>query len=117
MNCTSSTPQGSGWQPPSTLNLAQKRTAKNISIEDVANSTRINPLYLRAIEAEDFAQLPGGIYAVSYVRQYAAATGCDVNDVLARYHSAVEPRACPESPSVPVPVLDLFLAPRLSHHR
>jgi len=79
------------------LNLAQKRGERNISIDDIANSTRISPLYLRAIEAEDFAQLPGGIYAVSYIRQYAAATGCDENDVLARYRSAVGPQDSPEN--------------------
>jgi cytoskeletal protein RodZ len=71
------------------LHLAQKRLAKNISLEDITSSTCINPRYLRAIEIEDFAQLPGGIYAVSYIRQYAAATGCDENDVLARYRSIV----------------------------
>src|SRR6185295_18162664 len=51
-----------------TLHLAEERSAKNISIDDVATSTRINPQYLRAIDAEDFAQLPAGIYAVSYIR-------------------------------------------------
>ena len=74
-----------------TLHLAQERSAKNISIDDVATLTRINPLYLRAIEAEDFAQLPGGIYAVSYIRQYAAAIGCDENNVLAHYRSVLAP--------------------------
>jgi len=75
-----------------TLHLAEERSAKNISIDDVATSTRINPQYLRAIEAEDFAQLPAGIYAVSYIRQYAAAIGCDENNVLAHYRSVLTPQ-------------------------
>jgi len=82
-------------QPSPALHLAQKRLAKNISIEDITSSTCISPHYLRAIEVEDFAQLPGGIYAVSFIRQYAAAAGCDENDVLARYRSIVEPQDSP----------------------
>jgi cytoskeletal protein RodZ len=89
--------QNGSSQQSLTLNLAKKRGEKNISIDDIANSTRISPLYLRAIEAEDFSQLPGGIYAVSYIRQYSAAAGCDENDVLARYRSIVEPQDGPEN--------------------
>ena len=101
MKLTSDDSQNSSWQPSSTLHLAQVRCAKNITIDDVATSTRINPQYLRAIEAEDFAQLPGGIYAVSYIRQYAAAIGCDENNVLARYRSLVAPQDAPPTADVP----------------
>jgi len=55
-------------------------------MDDIASSTRISPLYFRAIEAEDFAQLPGGIYAVSYIRQYAAARVADCQIGLAEVH-------------------------------
>ena len=79
------------------LHLTQKRLAKNISMEDITGSTCINPRYVRAIEGEDFAQLPGGIYAVSFIRQYAAVTGCDENDVLARYRSVVGRQDRPET--------------------
>ncbi len=79
------------------LHLTKKRLAKNISIEDITSSTCINPRYVRAIEGEDFAQLPGGIYAVSFIRQYAAAAGCDENDLLARYRSVVTPQDGPET--------------------
>ena len=89
--------QNRNSQPSPTLNLAQKRGARNISIDDIASSTRISPLYLRAIEAEDFSQLPGGIYAISYIRQYSAAAGCDENDLLALYRSIVEPQNGPEN--------------------
>jgi hypothetical protein len=44
-----------------------------------------------AIEAEDFAQLPAGIYALSYIRQYAGAIGFDETAVVARYRNLIEP--------------------------
>ena len=96
MNYATQAPEKSDWQPSPPLHLAEERSAKNITIDDVATATRINPQYLRAIEAEDFAQLPGGIYAVSYIRQYAAAIGCDEANVLARYRSGLVVRELPE---------------------
>ncbi len=80
-------------QPHPELHLAQTRQAKGFSIKDIANSTHITLRYLEAIEAENFTQLPGGIYALSYIRQYAAAIGCDELALVARYHSLIEPEA------------------------
>ena len=103
-------------QPNPILHLARKRQAKGVSIREIANSTRISLPYLEAIEAEDFAQLPGGIYALSYIRQYAAAIGCDERAVVARYRSLIEPEAVGEnglcthfSKPTPSSVLGTFL--------
>src|SRR5229473_3063615 len=90
MKSTPDATQNNSSQPSPTLHLARKRLAKNISIDDITSSTCICPRYVRAIEGEDFAQLPGGIYAVSFIRQYAAAVGGDENDVPARYRSVIE---------------------------
>src|SRR5438045_1239381 len=84
-------------QPNPIMHLARKRQAKGVSIREIANSTRISLPYLEAIEAENFAQLPAGIYALSYIRQYAAAIGCDERAVVARYRSLIEPEAIGES--------------------
>ncbi|MEO8051122.1 MAG: helix-turn-helix transcriptional regulator [Acidobacteriota bacterium] len=97
-------------QPHPVLHLAQKRQAKGVGIKEIANSTHISLRYLEAIEAEDFTQLPGGIYALSYIRQYAAAIGCDESAVVARYRSLLEP----ETPSQVGPYLQ-FSKPR-SHN-
>jgi cytoskeletal protein RodZ len=92
MNSTLDATQSPSSRPSPALHLAQKRLAKNISIEDITSSTCINPRYVRAIEVEDFAQLPGGIYAISFIRQYAAVIGFDENDLLARYRNIIEPQ-------------------------
>lgn len=67
------------------LNLAAARQTKALSLEDIARATRICLRFLEAIEAEDFAKLPGGVYAMSYIRQYCRAVGYDEGAVLARY--------------------------------
>jgi transcriptional regulator with XRE-family HTH domain len=103
MKFTVDPPRNNAVQPSPSLHLAEQRRAKNIALEEIAAATRISPLYLRAIEAEDFAQLPGGIYAVSYIRQYAAAARCDEATLLTAYRRAAAPHiqddATEETPS------------------
>jgi len=57
--------------------LAGIRATKGISLRDIACSTRITMRYLEAIERGEFQKLPPGIYALSYVRQYARAVEFD----------------------------------------
>jgi cytoskeleton protein RodZ len=68
------------------------RKAKGISLEEISNETKLKVTTLRAIETGNFAELPGGIYAVSYIRQFARAIGADEGDLVqfyrARYSSA-----------------------------
>ena len=53
--------------------------------------TRIRLHFLRAIDAEEFAELPGGIYNTSYIRQYAQAIGYDEAELLQHYHRCLTP--------------------------
>jgi cytoskeletal protein RodZ len=69
------------------LSLASLRERIGITLEEIAQSTRIAPCYLRAIEAEEFAKLPAGVYATSYIRQYARAIGYSEKTLLDEYHS------------------------------
>jgi cytoskeletal protein RodZ len=73
------------------------REMKGISLEQIAATSKISLRYLRAIEEERFEKLPGGIFAVSYIRQYAEAIGCAEGEILACYH-ARRRSAAPESP-------------------
>ena len=69
------------------LSLASVRERIGITFEEIAQSTRIAPHYLRAIEAEDFSKLPSGVYALSYIRQYARAIGYSETALLDHYHA------------------------------
>ncbi|MCP5109577.1 MAG: helix-turn-helix domain-containing protein [bacterium] len=66
--------------------LSQHRARRGVTLEQIAQSTKISLRFLRAIEAEQFEQLPGGIFNTSYIRQYAAAVGLDEDTLLASYH-------------------------------
>lgn len=76
----------------SSLNLAVSRQKKGISLEQIAEATKISMRFLRAIEDEEFEKLPGGIFNTSYLRQYAAATGLEEAELLAHYDRRMNPQ-------------------------
>jgi cytoskeletal protein RodZ len=69
----------------SVLGLATIRRNRGISLEQIAQATKINIRSLKAIEGGDFTKLPGGIYNTSYIRQYAKAIDFDEAELLAFY--------------------------------
>ena len=75
----------------SVLSLATIRRNRGISLEKIAESTKISVRSLEAIERGDFHKLPGGIYNTSYIRQYARAIDYDESAILAVYHQAMGP--------------------------
>jgi len=75
------------------LSLSRFRNAAGISLDEIVERTKISARFLRAIENEDFDQLPGGIFAISYLRQYAAAIGYDEESLVAFYNSKTNPQA------------------------
>lgn len=66
------------------------RLRNGVSLDQVVEKTKISLRYLLAIEAEDFKQLPGGIFTLNYLKQYAEAAGVDADDLISRY-SQLEP--------------------------
>ena len=68
------------------LGLTAIRRNRGVSLEQIANSTKISIRSLEAIEQGDFRRLPGGIYNTSYIRQYAKAIDYDEATLLAYYH-------------------------------
>lgn len=69
------------------LNLALLRERKKISLRDIEDETKISIRFLKAIEDEEFNQLPGGIFSTSYIRQYAAIVGHDETELIEHYRT------------------------------
>jgi cytoskeletal protein RodZ len=69
----------------SVLGLSTIRRNRGISLEQIADSTKISIRSLEAIEHGEFRKLPGGIYDTSYIRQYARAIDYDECALLAYY--------------------------------
>ena len=79
----------------SVLGLATVRRNRGITLQQISEATKIGVRSLEAIEIGEFRKLPGGIYATSYIRQYARAIDYPEDDILEVYrkHMAAEPAA------------------------
>jgi len=65
--------------------LASMRQSKGISLEQISNMTKLRVSTLKAIEDANFDVLPGGIYNISYIRQYARAIDANESYLLQLY--------------------------------
>jgi len=61
------------------------RLEKNISLEQVAEQTRIGLGNLLLVEQEDHEQLPAEVFVKGFLRSYAAAVGADGDEAVRRY--------------------------------
>ncbi|MBI4910451.1 MAG: helix-turn-helix domain-containing protein [Acidobacteria bacterium] len=64
------------------LQLSALRLSRGISLEAIADQTKISVYYLRAIEDWDLAKLPGGVYRDNFIKQYAGAIDTDLAEEL-----------------------------------
>ncbi len=77
--------------------LKREREMRGVTLDEISAATRIATRFLRAIENEDWDQLPGGVFNRGFVRAVARYLGLDEENTVAEYASAVGDR-----PSVPV---------------
>jgi cytoskeleton protein RodZ len=73
--------------PLDSWSVASLRQMKGITLEEIALDTKLKVTTLKAIEDGNFDVLPGGIYNVSYIRQYARAIGADESSLVQFYRS------------------------------
>lgn len=67
--------------------LRQAREARGITLGEVAEQTRISPLYIESIENDDYRSLPGGIFNKGFVKSFAKYVGVDEQEALQDYAS------------------------------
>lgn len=65
--------------------LQSARTRAGLDIADVEAETKIRAKYLRALEQEEWDQLPGATYVRSFLRTYADALGLDGRMMVEQY--------------------------------
>ncbi len=70
--------------------LRQAREARNITLQEIAATTKIGTRALQALEWERFEQLPGGIFNKGFVRAYARAVGLNEEETVAAYMEAAK---------------------------
>lgn len=69
--------------------LKRRREERNISLTDISEATRIGTRFLKAIEADNFSVLPGGIFTRSFIRAYAREIGMDEDEAISLYQQQV----------------------------
>jgi cytoskeletal protein RodZ len=77
--------------------LKREREMRGVTLDEISAATRIATRFLRAIENEQWDQLPGGVFNRGFVRAVARYLGLDEESTVAEYTLAVGDR-----PTVPV---------------
>ena len=62
--------------------LRAAREARQLSLREIADTTKISVSALEAVEENDAARLPGGIFTRGFVRAYAAEVGLDPEQTM-----------------------------------
>ena len=70
--------------------LRQEREAKNISLGEVAQLTKISEFYLDFLEKDDYEKLPQGPYIKGYISSYARLIGSNADEAIKLYNSLQE---------------------------
>lgn len=68
--------------------LRREREMRGITLNEIAESTKISRRHLESLEKEDFDSLPGGIFNKGFVRAYARYLGIDEEQAVADYSAA-----------------------------
>lgn len=84
--------------------LRQERETRGISLETVAEATKIGKNYLRALEEDRYQDLPAAAYLPGFIRAYATYLGLPV-DELVRRATAHVPVGASETATVNRPVV------------
>src|SRR6185295_8047110 len=76
--------------------LRHERERRQISLESVAERTKINIGLLKGLERDDVSRWPSGLFRRSFIRAYATAIGLDAEAIVlefqARFPDHDEPR-------------------------
>jgi cytoskeleton protein RodZ len=65
--------------------LREARERRGISLREIANTTKISVSALEALERNDLARLPGGIFSRAFVRSYAIEVGLDPEETIREF--------------------------------
>lgn len=82
------------------LRIARESSGRSLS--ELSTATRVHVRYLTALEQGDFSLLPSRVFAIGYVRAYAAALGLDELTAVERFKRETPDPSVPLQPPVGV---------------
>lgn len=87
--------------------LRQARAASGKSMAELAAETKVHTRFLTALEQNDWSSLPSRVFALGYVRSYAAALGLDEQTAIERFKRESPDTSTPLKPPVGIAFEDV----------
>ncbi len=78
--------------------LRRHRRQKNLSLTEIATSTKVGASHYTALERGDCSRWPGGVYNRAFIRAYAKAVGLDPEETAAEFAEYFE--SAPPTPQL-----------------
>jgi cytoskeleton protein RodZ len=94
--------------------LRRERQKRNLGLDQIARDLKISSRFLKAIEEDHLDQLPAGVFAKSFVRQYATVLGLDADEMVAEVQRTLTPEPPPGMPLEESPRESLGTVPELN---
>jgi len=98
--------------------LKREREFRNISLDEISKTTRINKKFFQAIESGNYHVLPGKAFVKGFLKAYCNIVGLDTEEVLLRFETSLEtkpavPSEAPRFRIIVPPNVKYFLPPAL----
>ena len=69
--------------------LKEARIAKDLSLDDLQEITKIQKRYLIGIEEGNYSLMPGNFYVRAFIKQYAEAVGLDPEELFEEFNNEI----------------------------
>jgi cytoskeletal protein RodZ len=69
--------------------LKEARIAKNLSLDNLQEITKIQKRYLIGIEEGNYSLMPGNFYVRAFIKQYAEAVGLDPEELFEKFNNEI----------------------------
>lgn len=85
--------------------LKKARKSRQLNREEIALTLKLRPVYVDALESGDWSEMPGEVYALGFLKQYAAFLNIDVSDTIEKLktgqYKLTKPLTFPDPPIAP----------------
>lgn len=83
--------------------LTRARRRRKLSLHDVAEELCISPYYLKALESGHLGKLPGPVYALGFLRNYADLVGLNADELASMVKDYLADEEAAQPPHLPEP--------------
>jgi cytoskeleton protein RodZ len=91
--------------------LRTERENRGLTLLDAENDTKIRVKYLNALEAENFAEIPGEVYLLGFLRNYARYLELDADELVGIYRGSRKKQSRENKPAEGEPAAQAKPAP------